>query len=90
MPTSTVLFSFRVTSTTLKYLLGIGIALSFFASEGLAQTTTMTTSNGMTPSGLTTGAPNGSYALSGFDNINLFNGNLNFRLDAGPLRRTAK
>ena len=80
MLTSTALFSFRATSTTLRYLLGIGIALSLFASEGLAQTTTMTTSNGMTPSGLTTGAPNGSYALSGFDNINLFNGNLNFRL----------
>jgi RHS repeat-associated protein len=80
MPTSTALSSFRLTSTTLLYLLGIGLALSLFAGEGLAQTTTMTTSNGMTPSGLTTGAPNGSYPLSGFDNINLFNGNLNFRL----------
>ena len=36
--------------------------------------------SGSTPSGLTPGAPAGSYSLSGFDNVNLFNGNLNFRL----------
>ncbi len=36
--------------------------------------------NGATPSGLAPGAPAGSYALSGFDNVNLYNGNLNFRL----------
>jgi len=34
----------------------------------------------MTPLALTPGAPAGSYALSGFDNINLFNGHLNFHL----------
>lgn len=34
----------------------------------------------VTPSGMTPGSPAGSYALSGFDNVNLFNGNLNFRL----------
>lgn len=33
-----------------------------------------------TPPGLAPGAPAGSYALSGFENINHFNGNLNFRL----------
>jgi hypothetical protein len=33
-----------------------------------------------TPSGLKPGAPAGSYSLSGFDNINLYNGNLNFHL----------
>ncbi|MGH9907608.1 MAG: RHS repeat domain-containing protein [Pyrinomonadaceae bacterium] len=36
--------------------------------------------DGSTPSGLTRGAPAGSYALSGFDNVNLFNGNINFRV----------
>ena len=36
--------------------------------------------DGATPSALQPGAPAGSYALSGLDNINLFNGNLNFRL----------
>jgi RHS repeat-associated protein len=33
-----------------------------------------------TPSALAPGAPAGSYALSGFDNINLYTGSLNFRL----------
>src|SRR5882724_8010527 len=32
------------------------------------------------PSGVSPGSPAGSYALSGFENVNLFNGNLNFRL----------
>jgi RHS repeat-associated protein len=33
-----------------------------------------------TPPGQSPGTPAGSYALSGFDNVNLFNGHLNFRL----------
>jgi YD repeat-containing protein len=33
-----------------------------------------------TPPSMAPGAPAGSYALSGFDNVNLYNGNLNFRL----------
>jgi hypothetical protein len=33
-----------------------------------------------TPPGQSPGAPAGSYALSGFDTVNLFNGHLNFRL----------
>ncbi len=36
--------------------------------------------SGTTPSGLAPGAPAGSYSLSGFENVNLFNGNLNFSL----------
>lgn len=36
--------------------------------------------DGMTPVGLSPGAPAGSYPLSGFDAINFFNGNLNFTL----------
>ena len=36
--------------------------------------------DGTTPSGMTPGAPAGSYALSGFENVNLYNGNLNFHL----------
>lgn len=36
--------------------------------------------SGTTPSGLKPGAPAGSYGLSGFDNVNLYNGNLNFHL----------
>ena len=43
-----------------------------------AQTTSAT--DGSTPLGLQPGSPSGSYALSGFDNVNLYNGNLSFQL----------
>jgi len=43
-----------------------------------AQTTSAT--DGSTPLGLSPGAPAGSYPLTGFENVNLFNGNLNFHL----------
>lgn len=36
--------------------------------------------DGSTPSGIAPGSPAGSYSLSGFDNVNLFNGNLDVRL----------
>ena len=44
-----------------------------------AQTFTSVT-DGSTPSALTPGSPAGSYALSGFESVNLYNGNLNFAL----------
>ena len=50
-------------------------ALSFAVA---AQTTSAT--DGSTPLGLQLGSPAGSYALSGFDNVNLYNGNLSFQL----------
>ncbi|HKC63551.1 MAG TPA: hypothetical protein VKB86_07930, partial [Pyrinomonadaceae bacterium] len=43
-----------------------------------AQNTSST--DGSTPLAISPGAPAGSYSLSGFDNINLYNGNLNFSL----------
>jgi YD repeat-containing protein len=46
----------------------------------VAQTTTSSATDMKTPAGLTPGAPAGSYALSGFDSVNPYNGNLNFRL----------
>src|SRR4029079_8095574 len=52
----------------------------FLTLAAQAQTTTSTVTDGRTPSGMQAGAPAGSYALSEFDNINLYNGNLNFRL----------
>src|SRR5215203_7149678 len=55
-------------------LLLIGV-LSFAVT---AQTKSAT--DGSTPLGLEPGAPAGSYALSGFDNVNLYNGNLSFQL----------
>ncbi len=41
--------------------------------------------DGATPAVLQPGAPAGSYALSGLDNVNLYNGNLNFRLPLGSV-----
>jgi RHS repeat-associated protein len=49
-----------------------------FSLVSAAQTTSAT--DGSTPLGLQPGAPAGSYALSGFDNVNLYNGNLSFQL----------
>src|SRR5262245_2812495 len=46
------------------------------ATQAGAQTAT----DGMTPSGLAPGAAAGAYSLSGFDNVNLYNGNLNFSM----------
>lgn len=40
----------------------------------------ISTTDGFTPGGLTPGSPASSYALSGFDTINPFNGNLDFHL----------
>ncbi|HKV42787.1 MAG TPA: hypothetical protein VJX67_26550, partial [Blastocatellia bacterium] len=41
---------------------------------------TDTLTEGTTPLGMAPGAPDGSFELSGFDNANLYNGNLNFAL----------
>ncbi len=56
-----------------KFLLTLLLITSLNALS-LAQT------SGTTPSGLTTGAPAGSYSLTDFENVNLFSGNLNFSL----------
>lgn len=58
----------RLLSTTLVLLLLSGLSH--------AQSNT----DGSTPPYLTPGAPVGSYGLSGFESINLFNGGLNFSL----------
>ncbi len=60
-------------ATRASYLL---LTLFLTHSSALAQNVL----DGTTPPGQTPGAPAGSYALSGFENINLFNGHLNFRL----------
>jgi YD repeat-containing protein len=49
-----------------------------FSFAVAAQTRSAT--DGSTPLGLQPGSPAGSYALSGFDNVNLYNGNLSFQL----------
>ena len=55
------------------------LVLLFLSTHSSGQTTQSTTDK-MTPSGLTPGAPAGSYPLSGMENINLYNGNLDFHL----------
>ncbi len=55
-------------------------------SVAKAQQTTTSVTDGATPSGLQPGSPAGSYALSGFDNVNLYNGNLNFHLPLLQIR----
>src|SRR6266852_9201627 len=49
------------------------------AASGIVAQTSHET-DGTTPLGLAPGSPSGSYALNGFDNINLFNGNMNVTL----------
>lgn len=61
---------------TLSLFAGIALLTVIIANQTTAQNPTQ----GFTPSGLKPGAPAGSYGLSGFDNINLYNGNLNFSL----------
>lgn len=59
------------------YRLLLAILLApFMLSHAVAQNAVDAT----TPPGQSPGAPTGSYALSGFDNVNLFNGHLNFHL----------
>lgn len=50
-----------------------------FSIAAYAQTI-QTATDGMTPSGLKAGTPAGSYSLSGFENVNPYNGNLNFTM----------
>jgi hypothetical protein len=54
--------------------------------NGVAAAQTTSALDGSTPLGLSPGAPAGSYALSGFGNVNLYNGNLDFHL---PLVRVS-
>src|SRR5262245_28620817 len=64
-------------SMNVARLLGFIFLLSLGSAHAQSS---RTITDGYTPTSLAPGAPAGSYPLSGFDNINLFNGNLNFRL----------
>src|SRR5215213_910409 len=71
----------KVVSLVLKHFSALLILLLFAAFDASAQ---IRTTDGATPLGIAPGTPAGSYSLSGFDNVNLYNGNLNFNL---PLLR---
>ena len=66
-------------STALIHVCLIALAIAAFHASANAQTTSKPT-DGSTPLGLQAGAPAGSYSLSGFDNVSLYNGSLNFGL----------
>src|SRR5229473_1513531 len=68
--------------TSAKYVFVGCLLLGLLVSNANAQTTS---TDGTTPLSLTPGSPAGSNPLSGFDNINLFNGNLNFHLPVGHI-----
>jgi RHS repeat-associated protein len=53
-------------------------ALSLLFAVGASAQSSVT--DGSTPLALSPGAPDGSYSLSGFDNVNLYSGSLNFSL----------
>lgn len=67
------------TRTATQLLMIAAVLLSLLVGGARAQSSTSAT-DGSTPLGLTPGAPAGSYALGGFDNINPYNGNLNFAM----------
>src|SRR5215203_4476916 len=72
----------QIRTTNLTYYL-LTFAQSLILLVGLSFAVTAQTksaTDGSTPLGLQPGAPAGSYALSGFDNVNLYNGNLSFQL----------
>jgi hypothetical protein len=69
--------------TNLRHTLNAIVLGLLISVNALAQSTYAT--DGQTPLAMAPGAPAGSYALSGFDNVNLFNGNLNFRLPLGSV-----
>jgi RHS repeat-associated protein len=67
-----------MTSSTKRsnpYVLSLFLLLALHAI-----TKAQSATDGATPLGLTPGMPAGSYALSDFDAVNLYNGNLGFRL----------
>ncbi|MDQ2856810.1 MAG: hypothetical protein M3R68_10810, partial [Acidobacteriota bacterium] len=74
--------SLRASFTScVQYFIVISLLIAAVAGWARAQTSI---TDGSTPLGLSPGAPAGSYALSGFESINAYNGNLSFRL---PLLR---
>ena len=73
----------RVLSAHMPYrnLIWALLALVIFVETATAQSSTTThPTDGSTPLGMAPGAPAGSYPLSGFDNVNLYSGNLSFSL----------
>jgi len=60
-------------------ILGLAAFFGLLISPAIGQTTNVATA-GSTPPGIAPGVPAGSYPLSDFDNVNLYNGKLRFQL----------
>ncbi|MGQ0762587.1 MAG: PA14 domain-containing protein, partial [Acidobacteriota bacterium] len=60
-----------------RKMLGSAVVLLVLAGQVIAQTSATDT---RTPAGLTPGSPSGTYALSEFDNVNLYTGGLSFHV----------
>jgi YD repeat-containing protein len=72
----------KITSS-LKVALGIAI----LSSVGIAQISPLRSAiDGSTPPAFAQGSPAGSYLLSGFETVNLFNGGLSFKLPLATLK----
>jgi len=56
------------------------LSLFLLLTITLANAQTTSPTDGSTPLGLSPGSPSGSHALSGFESVNPYNGNLNFHL----------
>ena len=72
--------SFAAISSRCARLASNVFALLFVIGAFAISVCAQSTIDASTPPGQSPGAPAGSFALSGFDNVNLFNGNLNFSL----------
>ena len=62
------------------FFLLLFVLLTFATTASLAQNIDKFSTDGTTAPALEPGTAAGSYALSGFDNVNLFNGNMNFAM----------
>jgi RHS repeat-associated protein len=80
LPTSLPIRSLK--SKRLRYYVGITLLFLLIVTSAQAQTSN---TDGSTPLGLAPGAPAGSQVLSDFENVNPFNGNLNFQLPLLPV-----
>jgi RHS repeat-associated protein len=71
---------FIITPTVGTWMTRCFLVASIVALLSVVANAQTSATDGSTPVGMAPGAPAGSYFLSGFDNVNLFNGHLNFRL----------
>lgn len=66
--------------TLVRSALFLSGTILFVSICALAQDMSINPLDGYTPSGLKAGSPAGNFPLSGFDNINPYNGNVNFSI----------